>query len=325
MTSAANLQYGPESSPRPEATTNEVLSGIDLSGQRILVTGGTSGLGRETARALATHNADVVITARSEEKGRVVCEELQAETGSDRINFGVLELGSFKSIRQFAQEFLDKTPSLNILVNNAGVMACPQGQTEDGFELQFGTNHLGHFLLSELLVPALKKGAPSRVVSLSSRGHVFSDVNFDDPNFEHRPYHKWLSYGQAKTANSLFAVGFNQRYRDDGIEAFAVHPGAIMTDLVRHMSEEDFKFLGLRAPNGAPRTQTKSVPQGAATSVWAATAAALNGKGGAYLEDCSIALISDDPEKPAGVRSYAIDNENAKRLWDISADLVALK
>ena len=324
MTSSANLQYGPEASPRPEATTDEMLSGIDLSGQLILVTGGTSGLGRETARALATHNADVVVTARSEEKGRAICEELRAETGSDRIDFGVLELGSLNSIRQFAQNFLEKDARLNTLINNAGVMACPQGQTEDGFELQFGSNHLGHFLLSELLVPALKNGAPSRVVSLSSRGHIFSDVDLDDPNFERRPYHKWVSYGQAKTANALFAVEFNRRYGDDGIEAFAVHPGAIMTDLVRHMSEEDFKFLGLRAPNGAPRTQTKSVPQGAATSVWAATASELHGKGGAYLEDCSIAVINDDPAKSRGVRSYAIDNENAKRLWDISADLVAL-
>ncbi len=325
MTNSVNSQYGAEAERRPEATTDDVLSGIDLSGQRILVTGGTSGLGRETARALATHNADVVVTARSEDKGRAVCEALRAETGSDRIDFGVLELGSLKSIRRFAQEFLEKNERLNVLINNAGVMACPQAQTEDGFELQFGSNHLGHFLLSELLVPALKNSATSRVVALSSRGHVISDVDLDDPNFENRPYHKWLSYGQAKTANALFAVEFNRQHRNDGIEAFSVHPGVIMTELLRHMSEDDFEMLGLRSPEGTPRTQTKSIPQGAATSVWAATDAALNGKGGAYLEDCSIAVVNDDPEKPGGVRSYAIDNENAKRLWDISADLVALK
>ena len=324
MTHSVNAQYGAESVLRPEATTDEVLSGLDLTGQVILVTGGTGGLGWETARALASHNAEVVITARSEAKGEAACEALRTETGSDRIDFGVLELGSLKSVRQFAKDFLEKHPQLNVLINNAGVMACPKELTEDGFEMQFGSNHLGHFLLGELLVPALKKGAPSRVVSLSSRGHIFAGVDFDDPNFEHRPYQKWVSYGQAKTANALFATGFNQKHSQDGIEAFSVHPGVIATDLARHMSEEDFELLGLRPAEGKAPTTQKTVPQGAATSVWAATSPQLTGKGGAYLEDASIALINDDPSQSGGVRSYAIDEEKAMRLWSLSADLVGL-
>lgn len=324
MIASANARYGSGSTLRPEATTDQVLTGLDLAGQLILVTGGTSGLGFETARALAAHNAKIVITARSEAKGEAACKQLREETGKDQIDFGVLELGSLNSIKQFAMHFLSKHPKLNVLINNAGVMACPQGQTEDGFELQFGSNHLGHFVLSELLVPALISGAPSRVVSLSSRGHVISDVNFDDPNFQQRPYHKWIAYGQAKTANSLFAVEFNRRYSRDGVEAFAVHPGAIMTDLVRHMSEEDFDFLAGRGRKGSKPMPQKSVPEGAATSVWAATSEDLRGKGGAYLEDASIAVVNDDPSQSGGVRSYAIDMENARRLWDLSADLVGL-
>ena len=322
MNMRANLKYGPDSVPRAQMTTDDVLAEADLSGQLILVSGGTTGLGYETARALASHNAEVIITGRSEEKGKTACEKLRSETGSTAIDYGVVELGSLKSIRNFADEFLKQHDQLNVLINNAGVMACPHGQTEDGFELQFGTNHLGHFLLSELLVPALKSGAPSRVVSLSSRGHIFSEVNFDDPNFEKREYHKWVSYGQAKTANALFAVGFNQKYTEAGIEAFAVHPGMIMTDLARHMTEEDFAFLGVgNSENDAPSNR-KTVPQGAATSVWAATAEELSGKGGAYLEDCSIAPINDDPNKPGGVRSYAIDEDIARKLWELSANLV---
>ena len=324
MTHSVNAQYGAESVSRPEATTDEVLSGLDLTGQTILVTGGTGGLGWETARALASHNAEVVITARSEAKGEAACQALRTETGSDRIDFGVLELGSLKSVRQFAKDFLVKHPKLNVLINNAGVMACPHEQTEDGFEMQFGSNHLGHFLLGELLLPALKNGAPSRVVSLSSRGHIFSGIDFDDPNFEHRPYQKWVSYGQAKTANALFATGFNQKHSEDGIEAFSVHPGVIVTDLLRHMSEDDFELLGLRPAQGRAPTTQKTVPQGAATSVWAATAAELSGKGGAYLEDCSIARVNDGSDQPGGVRSYAIDAESANRLWDLSAQLTGL-
>ena len=320
----SNSKFGQDSESRPEITTDEILADMDLSGQLILVTGGTTGLGYETARSLAVRNASIVITARSQEKGQAACEQLRKETGSDRVDFGVLELGSLKSVRQFAQSFNENHPKLNVLINNAGVMACPHGQTEDGFEMQFGSNHLGHFLLSELLVPVLKKGAPSRVISLSSRGHVFGDIDYDDINFENRPYHKWVSYGQAKTANALFATGFNLAHSQEGIEAFSVHPGSIMTDLARHMSQEDFEFLRSRTPKNSAPAKQKTVPQGAATSVWAATAPELAGKGGAYLEDASIALINDDPKQSGGVRSYAIDEDSAKRLWKLSEDLVGL-
>jgi NAD(P)-dependent dehydrogenase (short-subunit alcohol dehydrogenase family) len=250
-----------------------------------------------------------------------VAAGIRDSTGNHHIEVEELELASLASIRDFASRFLTQHSRLDILVNNAGVMACPFARTADGFETQFGTNHVGHFLMTCLLVPALREAAPSRVVSVSSRGHHLSPVDFADPNFERRPYQKWLSYGQAKTANVLFAVGLERRLGSQGVHANAVHPGAIMTELGRHLEPEDIQFLQSRAPAGST-LQFKSVEAGAATAVFAGTAPELEGRGGLYLEDCHVAGINDAPNALDGVKSYALDAQNAERLWDLSERLV---
>jgi NAD(P)-dependent dehydrogenase (short-subunit alcohol dehydrogenase family) len=212
-------------------------------------------------------------------------------------------------------------PHIDVLINNAGVMACPFAKTADGFELQFGSNHLGHFLATCLLVPALRRGTASRIVSLSSRGHHMSPVVFEDIHFERRPYDKWQSYGQAKTANVLFAVGLERRLGKSGIHAYAVHPGAIVTELGRHLQPEDIQFLQARSRG----MQFKSVEQGAATEVFSATAPELEGRGGLYLEDCHVAATNDAADALDGVKSYALDPQLAERLWDLSEKAVGTR
>jgi len=323
-----NDKKGKEMSESPrggfghDTTTDEVLDGIDLTGVQALVTGGSSGLGAETARALASKGAAVVITARDLPKGEQVAKGIRESTGNEAIEVEELELGSLASIRAFADRFLANHDALQILINNAGVMACPFDETRDGFELQFGTNHLGHFLMTGLIAPALLKGAPARVVSLSSRGHQMSPVVFDDIQFERRPYDKWEAYGQSKTANILFAVELERRLGSRGVHANALHPGVIMTELSRHMDQSDFEDLQKRAQErGAPMT-LKPVEAGAATSVFAATAPELEGRGGLYLEDCHVADVNDSEKAPDGVRSYALDPDAAKRLWSVSEEMV---
>jgi NAD(P)-dependent dehydrogenase (short-subunit alcohol dehydrogenase family) len=305
-----------------DTTAAEVAEGIDLGGKVALVTGGTSGLGEETARVLAQRGAQVILTARDLAKGEGVAAAIRSSTGNQRVEVEELELGSLESIRAFAPRFLGRHPELHILVNNAGVMACPFARTADGFEMQIGTNHLGHFLMTNLLLPALRRGAPSRIVSVSSRGHHLSPVVFEDLHFERRPYDKWLSYGQSKTANVLFAVGLERRLAGDGIHAYALHPGAIMTELGRHLVPEDIEFLRQRAPKGST-LQFKTVPAGAATQVFAATAPELEGRGGLYLEDCQVAGVDDSADALQGVKSYALDPDNADRLWSVSETLTA--
>src|SRR5262245_1065938 len=301
-----------------ETTAEEVAAGVDLRGKVALVTGGSSGLGQETARVLAERGAQVILTARDLPKGEAVAAAIRASTGNQHVEVEELELGSLARIRGFAQRFLARHPTLHLLVNNAGVMACPAAKTADGLELQFGSNHVGHFLMTCLLAPALRRGAPSRVVSVSSRGHHMSPVVFDDIQFERRPYDKWQAYGQSKTANVLFAVGLERRLGSRGVHANALHPGAIMTELARHLQAEDFQFL----QNRTRGTNFKSVEAGAATSVFAATAPELEGRGGLYLEDCHIAAVTDAPDARDGVASYALDPGNAERLWQGSENLV---
>jgi NAD(P)-dependent dehydrogenase (short-subunit alcohol dehydrogenase family) len=301
-----------------ETTASEVAEGIDLRGKVALVTGGSSGLGQETARVLAAHGAHVILTARDVPKGESVAVGIRASTGNERVEVEQLELGSLENVRAFARRFLGRHPALHILVNNAGVMACPPAKTADGFELQFGSNHLGHFLTTYLLAPALRRGAPSRVVSVSSRGHHMSPVVFEDIQFERRPYDKWLAYGQSKTANVLFAVGIERRLGARGVHANALHPGGIMTELSRHLQGEDWEFLQTRTRG----MKFKTVEAGAATSVFAATAPELEGRGGLYLEDCHVAAVNDAPDALDGVKSYALDPGNADRLWEVSEKLV---
>jgi NAD(P)-dependent dehydrogenase (short-subunit alcohol dehydrogenase family) len=301
----------------PETTTDEVLEGIDLSGRRALVTGASGGLGAEAARALASAGAAVTITARDLAKGEGVAASIRDAHGAD-VEVRPLELSEPASVRQFAKDFLADHPELHILINNAAVMACPLTRTAEGWELQFATNHLGHFLLTNLLVPALRAGAPSRVVSVSSGGHTICGVDFGDIQFERRDYDPWLGYGQAKTANVLFAVELDRRLAESGVRAFSMHPGMIITDLGRHLDEQMVKDVMARAKERAEAR--KSVQAGAATEVYAATAPELEGKGGIYLQDCGIA----PPLTPGGrgYADYAVDPEAAARLWSVSEALL---
>ncbi|PIB90459.1 SDR family NAD(P)-dependent oxidoreductase [Caulobacter sp. FWC2] len=304
-----------------KSTAREVVAGHDLSGKVAIVTGAATGIGVETARALALAGAEVIIAARKPELGEEIANQINEEAGSKRVSFGMLDLSSLEAIRHFAHRWGDRR--LNLLINNAGVMACPLSRTADGLEMQIGTNHFGHFLLSVLLAPNLVDGAEhsghrSRLVSLSSIGHRRAGVNFEDPNYEHRDYDKWESYGQAKTANSLFAVGFDKRFKDQGVNANAVMPGGIMTPLQRHMSIEEQRAMGWLDENDKPREGFKSTEQGAATSVWAAVGDELNGVGGLYLEDCNQAVPWSQERPWNGVMPHALDPDAAERLWDLS-------
>lgn len=302
------------------STASEVVAGLDLSHMQALVTGASGGLGAETARALAERGARVTLTARDLDKGRKVVDEIRKSTGNDRVDLMALALDDARSVREFAGAFLAKNASLTALVNNAGVMACPLARTAQGYEMQFATNHLGHFLLTCLLAPALRRGAPARVVSVSSRGHRFSPVVFEDMHFERRAYDKWSAYGQAKTANVLFAVELDRRLRQAGARANALHPGAIVTELGRHLQPADIELLRSRAPGG--RMEWKQVPAGAATSAWAATAPELEGRGGLYLEDCQVAGPRASASDEGGYEAWALDPEAAKRLWSVSEEMV---
>jgi len=314
-----------------KSTTEDVLEGVDLRGKRILVTGVSAGLGVETARALVAHGADVVGTARDLEKARRATSEVSKTAAETGAIFEVVELdlASLKSVRAAADKLVVDGRLFDVIIANAGVMATPFGKTEDGFETQSGTNHLGHFVFVNRIAKLIKDGG--RLVNLSSSGHRFSNVDLNDPNFETTPYEPFVSYGRSKTANILFAVEFDRRHRDRGVRATVVHPGGIMTELARHMPdgviEAWFRQIQeQRAAAGELPFEFKSIPQGAATSVWAGVVAPADEVGGKYCEDCQVAeLIPADSAVSAisrGVRGYALDPENAKALWKKSEDLV---
>ena len=302
------------------STTDQVIEGISLAGKRAVVTGASSGLGVETCRVLAGAGATVIMVARDMDKLKVVMEELLRENPGAQLHIQHMDLADLESVRSAATEILLYHPEIQLLINNAGVMACPLLRTAQGLEMQFGTNHVGHFLLTGLLAPALIEGAPGRVINLSSGGHKFAAFNFSDPNYTTREYDKWQAYGESKTANILFTVGLDERARERGLRAFAVHPGIIATHLSRHMVEADYEALLARTPGGKP-LEFKSLQQGAATTVWAATSPHLSGRGGIYLEDCQIARASKG-DGGAGFESYAVNPTNAERLWQLSEELV---
>lgn len=304
-----------------ETTVDEVLEGIDLSDWVVIVTGASGGLGAEAARGLAAAGAAVTLTARDVGKGEAVAEEIRASTGNTAVEVRSLELSRPESVRTFAKEWLADHGSLSLLLNNAGVMACPEMRTEEGWEIQFATCHLGHFLLTALLAPALEAGAPARIVNVSSGGHRIGPVRFDDPHFETGAYEKWTAYGQAKTANILHAVELDRRMSGRGVRAFAIHPGSIVTDLGRHLDRDDMKAIASRAPGGKG-FQYKSVQAGAATEVYAGTAPELAGQGGCYLEDCHVAEPIREPTDTVGVMPYALEAEGAKRLWALSEEIL---
>ena len=308
-----------------QSTTADVIAGISLTGKVAVVTGASAGLGIETARVLAGAGATVIMLARDPEKLAPVLVQLREENPAAQLDSAIVDLADLESVRSCAAQLLPRYPRVDLLINNAGVMACPLGRTAQGFEMQFGTNHLGHFLFTGLLLPALIAAAQgsdshSRVVSLSSAGHKLSAVDFDDPNYEHTDYDKWQAYGRAKTANALFAVALDQRFAGRGVRAVSVHPGVIMTELSRHMSPEDFEDLASAAPPGEAMV-FKSVEQGAATSVWAATSPELENKGGCYLENCNIAAPFVEGAD-GGVMDHALDTAQAERLWELSEQLV---
>ena len=299
-----------------QSTTDDVLDDIDLTGRRVLVTGASAGLGVETVRALAARGADIVASARDVAKAETNLSA--AGVDAARVEIREADLASLASVRAFTDGVAAAHDGLDLLIANAGVMACPQGVTADGFETQFGTNHLGHFVLVNRLVPLLAEGG--RIVNLSSAGHRFGGVDLDDPNFESTPYDPWLAYGRSKTANVLFAVELDRRLRDRGVRATAIHPGGIMTELGRHLTEETLESLQ-RARAGR-RMEFKSIPQGAATSVWAGVVADPAAIGGRYCEDCAVSPVIDDQLTMPGVMAYAVDPERARELWARSEELV---
>ncbi|HEY5337987.1 MAG TPA: SDR family NAD(P)-dependent oxidoreductase [Rhizomicrobium sp.] len=312
-----------------QSTTDEVLTSINLTGKRVLVTGASAGLGVETARTLAAHGATVVGAARDLDKAKRATEIVRKDAAHDgSLELVELDLASLKSVRACADALVKAGKPFDVVICNAGVMACPQGKTSDGFETQFGTNHLGHFVLVNHIASLMKKG--SRLVNLSSAGHRFSDVDLKDPNFEHTPYTEFGAYGRSKTANILFAVEFDRRHRSEGVRATAVHPGGIQTELGRHMTPELVQNMlkSIEDANksaGAPAFQWKTIPQGAATSVWSGFVASAAEVGGLYCEDCHVAELQENPEARGGVRAYALNGEHAKALWAKSEEMVGEK
>lgn len=313
------------------STTEEVLSGIDLRGKRILVTGVSAGLGVETARSLAAHGAHVVGAARDLIKAEAATTEVRKEAAANGGAFELIELdlANLNSVRASAEALLNAGKFLDAIIANAGVMATPFGHTADGFETQFGTNHLGHFVFVNRIAPLLRSGG--RLINLSSAGHRYSDVDLDDPGFERTPYEPFVAYGRSKTANILFAVAFDKRHRDRGVRAAAVHPGGIQTELGRYMDEGMLHGLVDRinqqlAEAGKPPFQWKSIPQGAATSVWAAVVAEATEIGGRYCENCHVSNVVPQTTTSTvvseGVRAYAVDPKNAEALWKKSEELV---
>ncbi|MDI2035441.1 SDR family NAD(P)-dependent oxidoreductase [Paenarthrobacter nitroguajacolicus] len=305
------------------STAMEVIEGINLRGRTAIVTGGYSGLGLETVRALVSAGADVTVPARRLEHARSVL----AEAGlSEDVHVEHMDLADQESVKEFAARYVAEHDKLDILINNAAIMASPEQRVGPGWEAQFATNHLGHYTLVNTLWPALKASGNARVVSLSSTGHKISSIRFDDFNFN-AGYDKWQAYGQAKTANALFAVELDHLGRDSGVRAFAVHPGGIMTELQRHLPKEEMVAAGWMDAEGNVREGFKTPEQGAATSVWAATSEALNGKGGVYCEDCDIANPTDKASPLAryqGVDAHAVDKADARKLWALSAELTGV-
>lgn len=301
------------------STTDEVLAGTDLTGKRALVTGVSAGLGIETARALAAHGATVIGTVRDLEKGRRATAEIPG------ISLIEMDLASLASVRAAAHRLVAEGRPLDLVIANAGVMACPKSYTADGFEMQFGTNHLGHFVFINRIASLLQPGA--RVVNLASSGHRFADVDLEDPNFERTEYTPFVAYGRSKTANILFAVEFDRRHKARGVRAVAVHPGGIQTELGRHLGEGEIERLmrqlnETNAAAGLPPFAWKTIPQGAATSVWAGVVAPADEVGGLYCEDCHIAEPENSDTAMRGVRAYALDPANARALWEKSEAMV---
>lgn len=304
------------------STAREVLAGKDLSGRNYIVTGGYSGIGIETVRALAEAGASVTVPARAPEAAR------EALAGLERVEVAAMDLADLASVRAFADPWNASGRPLHGLVNNAGIMACPLRRVGPGWESQFAVCHLGHFELARRLEPSLKAAGGARVVALSSTAHIMSDVHWDDPHFERHDYDKWQAYGQAKTADALFALGLDRRWAADGVRAFSVHPGGIFTPLQRHLPEAEMVALGWKNADGTLPERVaalfKTPEQGAATTIWALTSDRLDGMGGLYCEDCDVARLADaSSQRYQHVRPWACDERKAARLWAMSEKMIA--
>jgi NAD(P)-dependent dehydrogenase (short-subunit alcohol dehydrogenase family) len=300
-----------------ESTAAQVVDSIELPGRRVIVTGGASGIGIETARALAGAGAEVTLAVRNLEAGERTAEDIIATTGNKQVLVAPLDLADPASITSFVTAW---DGPLHILINNAGVMASPEMRTREGWEMQFATNHLGHFALATGLRRALAMTGPARVVSVSSSAHLRSPVVFEDIHFRERPYEPWAAYGQSKTANILFAVEATKRWASDGITVNALMPGAIQTKLQRYVTDDELDRLRAQSGGGGPAWKTPE--QGAATSVLVATSPLLEGVGGRYFEDCNEAGLNQ-PGTRRGVAAYALDPEAAERLWQMSVEMLA--
>ena len=313
------------------STADEVLSGVNLQGKRVLVTGVSAGIGVETARALAAHGAHVVGAARDLTKAEAATAQVRRDAAQNQGSFQLVELdlANLKSVRNCAEELIAKGEPFDLVIANAGVMATPFGHTTDGFETQFGTNHLGHFLFVNRIARLMRAG--SRLVNVSSSGHRYANVDLDDPNFERTSYEPFVAYGRSKTANILFAVAFDERHRERGVRAAAVHPGGIQTELGRHLDPTRIQAIieqlnNQLAAEGKAPFQWKTIPQGAATSVWAGVVAPADEVGGQYCESCQVGhVVADDVIISAiseGVRGYALDSPTAAALWKKSEEMV---
>ena len=312
------------------STADDVLEGLDLHGKRMFVTGVSAGIGVETARALAAHGAHVVGAARDVVKAEAATAQVRKDAAANGGSFELvaLDLADLKSVRGCADRLMAKAEQFDLVIANAGVMATPFGHTLDGFETQFGTNHLGHFVLINRIASLIRAGG--RLVNVSSAGHRFSNVDLEDPNFERTPYDPWVAYGRSKTANILFALAFDRRQRRRRVRAAAIHPGAIQTELGRHIEPAQFQSLIDRINQelaAAGKTfEWKTIPQGAATSVWAGVRAPADVVGGQYCADCQVARrVADEVTMifaDEGVRGYALDPQNAEALWKKSEELV---
>jgi len=314
-----------------KSTTDDVLGDIDLRGKRAFITGVSAGLGVETARALVARGAEVIGTVRDLGKAHGATKVVRdaAELSGGRFDIVQMDLADLASVRALSDAMVAAGKPFDLVVANAGIMATPFGHTKDGFELQFGTNVLGHYVLTNRLAPLMREGA--RLIVLSSNGHRFSDVDLDDPNFEHTPYDPWVAYGRSKTGDALLAVAFDARHRHRGVRAASIHPGVIQTELIRNMEPEAFQaaFTAMNEQHlalGNPPFEIKTPAQGAATTIWAGIVADAATIGGQYCEDCHVGLVLADDAVvsafSAGIRPFAIDPARADALWEKAGELV---
>lgn len=302
---------------------SEILAGKNLSGKIAIVTGGYSGIGLETTRALVNGGAKVYVPVRTADKAKENLQDIEGEVIADE-----MDLADLASVRAYAVSIAARESNIDLLINNAGIMACPEARVGNNWESQFGVNHIGHFVLTTELLPLLVSGEGARVVCLSSTAHRRSDILWDDINFASTDYEKWTAYAQAKSANALFALGLDMKYREQGIQAFSVHPGGILTPLQRHLPNEEMQALGWTDADGNISEQAaamfKSTTQGCSTTLWAATSEALADTGGLYCEDCDVSnLATEESPRFFGVAPWAVNEESALKLWDITEKMLA--